>query len=370
MSDPQPASREFSGKPDENPPVASSTPTSLPAERQMRRFVVQAGEPDRRLDVFLVDRFPAHSRAEFKRLIDASDVVVNGQHQKASYHIREGDTIDVRLPSPANRGPEPADIPLDVLYEDDDLVAINKPHGLVVHPAKGHWKGTLTAGLAFHFRQLSSVGGPTRPGIVHRLDRDTSGVILVAKNDRAHLNLANQFTNRSVEKEYFALCRGSIDRDRDSIELPIGVHPYHRERMAIRSSHPTSRDARTVFEVIERLRGFVAFRVLPKTGRTHQIRVHLTHIGCPILCDPLYSGQTSLRYGEVTGERSDERILLDRLALHARRICVDHPRSRRRMEFVAEIPAALETAVTVLRQFRRITPNQRGMARGTDPSVQ
>jgi 23S rRNA pseudouridine1911/1915/1917 synthase len=319
---------------------------------ESHRLIVDSGLAGKRLDVFLADHFPARSRAELKRLIQSSNTTVNGKVQKPAHIVREADIVEIQIPVREVTGPIPEEIPLDVLYEDDDLIAINKPSGMVVHPAKGHWSGTLTAALAFRFQNLSSVAGPSRPGIVHRLDRDTSGVILVAKNDRAHLRLCDQFARRTVEKEYFAICRGSIDRDRDSIEQPIGVHPYHRERMAIRGGHPTSRKARTVFEVVERLRGFMTFRVFPKTGRTHQIRVHLSHIGCPILCDPLYSGQSVITLGEVTGDSRNSQILLDRLALHALRIRVSHPITNDRLEFLAPVPIALDQALEQLRRFR------------------
>jgi 23S rRNA pseudouridine1911/1915/1917 synthase len=234
-------------------------------------------------------------------------------------------------------------LPLEVLYEDDDLIAINKPSGMVVHPGKGHWAGTLTSALAFHFQQLSQVGGAHRPGIVHRLDRDTSGVIVVAKNDQSHLELARQFEHREVEKEYFAICRGSLDRDRDWIRQPIGLHPVQREKMAIRADHASSRTAETFFEVEQRWKGHLSFRVFPKTGRTHQIRVHLAHIGCPVICDPLYSGFRQLTWGDIHRQppSGSEDLLIDRLALHARRLTINHPTTRVPVEFTAEVPAVL-----------------------------
>jgi 23S rRNA pseudouridine1911/1915/1917 synthase len=316
------------------------------------RRVVDLASAGQRLDAFLAAQFGNYSRVQLRRMILSECVFVNGTQRKAAYHVRPGDVVEVRFPTSEFKDARPENIPLDVLHEDDDLIVINKPSGMVVHPAKGHWSGTLTAALAFHCQKLSSVGGPTRPGIVHRLDRDTSGVILVAKNDKAHLHLSKQFAARTVEKEYFAICRGAVDRDRDTIEQPIGAHPYHRERMAIRAGHPTSRPARTVYEVAERFRGFVAFRVMPKTGRTHQIRFHLSHIGCPVLCDPLYSGQSSLTYGDLSNDPTDRRILLDRLALHASRIRIRHPASDKEVEYRAEFPDELKTVLAVLRTVR------------------
>lgn len=311
---------------------------------------VQSHETGQRLDQFLTSRFTDYSRSQLRRSINDNDVQVDGRNRKPSHRMVEGETVTIQFRQrPESIGPEPEEISLDILFEDEHLVGVNKPIGMVVHPAKGHWKGTLTAALAHHFHQLSSIGGPTRPGIVHRLDRDTSGVILVAKTDRAHVGLAQQFENRSIEKEYFAISRGSSDRDRDVIHQPIGVHPYHREKMTIRADHPTSRDAETFYEVIERHGKFTTFRVLPKTGRTHQIRVHLAHIGHPILCDPLYSGNTSVTNGELTGQFADTTIVLSRLALHARRICFVHPISSERIEVEAEIPADLQSFVQRMR---------------------
>jgi 23S rRNA pseudouridine1911/1915/1917 synthase len=249
-------------------------------------------------------------------------------------------------------GPNPENIPLDVLYEDDFLLAVNKPPGMVVHPARGHWSGTLTSALAFHFKNLSQAGGQHRPGIVHRLDRDTSGVIVVAKTDPIHYALAEQFSERTTEKEYFAITAGVPDRDRDRIEQPIGIHPYQREKMAIRAGHTTSREAATFYEVLERFDGFAAVKVLPKTGRTHQIRVHLAHAGTPVLCDKLYSGRSQITRGEVRRESLDHEILLARQALHARRIKLTHPETGEPIEFTAPLPEDLSLVLAELRQYR------------------
>jgi 23S rRNA pseudouridine1911/1915/1917 synthase len=308
-----------------------------------------------RLDAFLAEQFPLYSRVHLRKVINAAGVLVDGKRTKAAYRLTAGQQIVITLPELPREGPQPENVPIDILYEDEALVAINKPAKMVVHPAKGHWSGTLTAALAFHFEQLSGIGGPTRPGIVHRLDRETSGVIVVAKSDRAHLALAAQFENRTTEKEYFALVAGKLDRDRDVIEQPIGVHPYQREKMAIRVDHATSRDAKTVFEVVERFRGFAAVKLLPKTGRTHQLRVHLAHIGCPVLCDRLYGGRSQLTLGElapgVKGDQAAE-IILDRQALHARRLALAHPISGEPIEFTAPLPADIEATLKALRQHR------------------
>ena len=225
---------------------------------------------------------------------------------------------------------------------------------MVVHPAKGHWSGTLAAALSHHFTQLSSVGGATRPGIVHRLDRDTSGVILVAKTDTAHTKIAAQFEARTVAKEYCALVSPSPDRDRDWINAPIGPHPYQREKMAIRPDDASARDAQTFYEVKERFKGISYLKVKPKTGRTHQIRVHLTHAGYPILADKLYSGRSRIVRGDISGLREDTTVLLNRQALHAHRLEIEHPASSERMEFVSPLPEDFSRCLAEIRKYRTL----------------
>ncbi|MCA9248186.1 MAG: RluA family pseudouridine synthase, partial [Planctomycetales bacterium] len=196
-------------------------------------------------------------------------------------------------------------------------------------------------------------GGPTRPGIVHRLDRDTSGVIVVAKTDEAHNHLARQFEQRQVEKEYAALVLHVPDLDRDLIRHPIADHPTYREKKAIIANHPSSRPAETIYEVRERFVGFAHVAAFPKTGRTHQIRIHLTSIGCPVLCDKLYGGRSEITRGEIRGDPSDAELLLSRQALHARRLRITHPASNESMEFVAPLPRDFQTTLDALREFRK-----------------
>ncbi|MEO8497422.1 MAG: RluA family pseudouridine synthase, partial [Planctomycetota bacterium] len=324
------------------PDDLSSAPAAL---------IVDEAHADARLDAYLASQFPSYSRVKLRQVINAGGVQVDDKRTKASYRLRLGQTVSIALPEIVVEGPEPEDIPLDILYEDDHLIAVNKSPDMVVHPAKGHWSGTLTSALAFRFSQLSSVGGPTRPGIVHRLDRETSGVIVVAKTDQAHLGLAAQFEARTAEKEYTAIVIGSLDRDRDVIEQPIGMHPYHREKMAIRPDHPTSRDAKTFYEVVERFRGFALVKVLPKTGRTHQIRVHLAHAGAPVLCDRLYGGRSQITLGEITGDGEPE-VVLNRHALHARRLTLTHPITKAPLELVAPLYSDLANLLAVLRKHR------------------
>lgn len=308
----------------------------------------------KRLDVFLAEQYPHHSRMNLRRAIHAGGVQVDGRIVRSAFRLRPGQAISVRLPELPQDGPIPEEIPLDILFEDEHFAAINKPPAMVVHPGRGHWKGTLTAALAHHFQQLSSAAGPARPGVVHRLDRDTTGVIVVAKTNRAHFALSQQFEDRVTEKEYLTIVVGVPDRDRDVIEEPIGVHPYQREKMAIRANHPTSKPARTFYEVSERFRGFALVRVLPKTGRTHQIRVHMAHVGCPVLCDKHYGGRSQLTRGELNRDPDDAHVLLSRHALHAHRLKVFHPVSGEPLEFHAPLPDDMQTVLDALRRWRAV----------------
>ncbi len=254
-------------------------------------FTIGTDAAGRRLDQFLADQYPALSRATLQRAIEAEFVLVNGLPAKPSTRLKAASEVVVLQIDVPRAGPAPQAIPLAILYEDDLIVAVNKPAGMIVHPARGHWEGTLASALAHHFGQLSGRGGPTRPGIVHRLDRDTSGVIVVAKNDQAHDALASQFKARTAAKEYLAIVVGVPDRDEDVVDAPIGPHPTQREKKAIRREDASGRPAVTYLEVVERFAGFALVRARPKTGRTHQIRIHLAHAGHPVLCDRLYGGR-------------------------------------------------------------------------------
>ncbi len=324
----------------------------MTSPEQPVELVVEEAFNGVRLDVFLAQKFSDYSRVHLRKVVNADAVQVNGRRSKAAHKLRTGERVSIVLPELPKKAPQPEDIPLEILYEDEWLAAINKPAGMVVHPAKGHWKGTLTSALQFHFDKLSGAGGPTRPGIVHRLDRDTSGVLVVAKTDQAHYALSEQFEQRSTEKEYFAITAGVPDRDRDIIDLPIGIHPYQREKMAIRHDHPTSRPAQTFYEVSERFDGFAALRLVPKTGRTHQIRVHLAHLGCPVLCDKLYGGAPILTRGEITRDLDDRDPILSRQALHAARLALMHPVTKARLEFVAPLPEDIAELLALLRRLR------------------
>ena len=318
-------------------------------------LTVEAAEAGHRLDAFLASHFPDYSRVHLRRVIAAGGVQVDNRGGKPAYRLKTGQRVVVVLPEIPRQAPRPENIPLEVLYEDEHVVAINKPPGMVVHPARGPWWITLASALQFHFGpSLSAAGGASRPGIVHRLDRDTSGVILVARNDQAHSKLAKQFAARSIEKEYFAIVCGTPQRDRDVIDCPIGFHPHVREMMAIRRDHPESRPAQTFYEVAERFDGFAALRLLPKTGRTHQIRVHLHHIGCPVLCDRQYGGRSRITRGELRRDPADATVLLDRQALHARRLRFSHPVTEETLEIEAPLPADISAVLAELREFRKI----------------
>ncbi|MFM8578639.1 MAG: RluA family pseudouridine synthase [Planctomycetaceae bacterium] len=351
------------------------------------RFDVDSTVAGDRLDRFLAARFPEQSRSALARAIDRGAARVDGLIAKASCKLRAGSSVIFQPPPPPREGPSPEAIPLSFLFVDDSIAVVDKPAGMVVHPAKGNGKGTLAGALLWHLEGmgddstrsesqepsrlgeggvsraevagvsraggtgLSRAGGPTRPGIVHRLDRDTSGVIIVARTEIAHHQLARQFERRTVEKEYLAITHGAPQFDSDEIDLPIGIHPYQRERMAVRRDHPTARDAVTRYEVIERFRNAALLRVRPRTGRTHQIRVHLAAVGCPVLCDGLYSGRGVIPEGFFSDCHSveGEDPLLARQALHAASLTIEHPTTRERKCFAAKLPGDLERVLAVLR---------------------
>ncbi|MEN6404901.1 MAG: RluA family pseudouridine synthase [Thermoguttaceae bacterium] len=326
----------------------------MPLSSQPVELTVEAAEAGHRLDAFLACHFPDYSRVHLRRVIAAGGVRVEERGGKPAYRLKPGQRVSIVLPEIPRQSPRPENIPLEILYQDEHLAVINKPPGMVVHPARGHWSGTLASALQYHFGPTLSLGGGVcRPGIVHRLDRDTSGVILVARNDSAHFHLAKQFASRSIEKEYFALVCGNPQRDRDLIDCPIGFHPHVREKMAVRHDDAASRPAQTFYEVLERFDGFAAMKLLPKTGRTHQIRVHLHHIGCPVLCDRQYGGRRIITRGEIRRDPTDETVLLDRQALHARRVRFVHPVSGERLEIEAPLPGDITAVLEELRIYRR-----------------
>ncbi len=304
----------------------------------------------RRLDKYLAARFPQYSRSLIQRLIKEGSVKIGGRTAKSSYVIKYGDTVTLEPPAVVENKIEPEDVPLDIIYEDDYIMAVNKPPDMVVHPAPGNMSGTLVNALAFHVKELSSASGPLKAGIVHRLDRDTSGVMLVIKSDMVHNDIARQFMSRTVNKEYIALVEGDIELDSDLIELPIGRHVVNRLKMAVR--HDGGKAASSIYEVMERFGDFTLVRVMPKTGRTHQIRVHMKAIGHPIVADADYNKRDCLYRSEIFGEKPKphEQPVLDRQALHAYKLEFFHPELKKRVSFQAELPGDMEAVVELLRE--------------------
>ena len=306
-------------------------------------LIVTAGETPKRLDVFLTHRQPDLSRSAIQRFIEKKRILVNGLPVKPSLKIKPGDRITMDQPKaePLTLRGEP--IPLDILHEDEALVVLNKPVGLVVHPAPGHWSGTLVNALLHHFERpggsLSTIGGRERPGLVHRLDKETSGVMVIAKTDQAHRSLAGQFKHHSISRAYEALAWGAIKKSEGVIELAIGRDTKERKKFSANTSNP--KDSATGYKVLHRL-GKLATRVelCPRTGRTHQIRVHLTSLGHPLLGDPTYGGR---KVKEVAG------VPVPRVMLHARMLGFTHPLTGEYREFSAPAPADFEAVFEALR---------------------
>lgn len=298
-------------------------------------LVVTAGESPKRLDAFLANRDPDLSRSAIQRLMEEGRIRLNDRPVKPSHRIKPGDRIRIEVPRAEPLEIRPEAIPIAVLYEDDELLVLNKPAGLVVHPAPGHWGGTLVNALLHHFQRrggsLSTVGGKERPGLVHRLDKETSGVMVIAKTDHAHAGLAAQFSLHTITREYEALAWGAIAKSSGAIELAIGRDMKERKKFSSRSSRPKA--SVTIYQVIHRLGLWASHVVLhPKTGRTHQIRVHLKSIGHPILGDETYGGRKVMRLDEV---------VIPRVMLHARLLGFTHPVTHRYVQFTVPAPADL-----------------------------
>lgn len=313
-----------------------------------------------RVDHYLSRLFPNYSRALFQKAIGEGRVLLNGLPVKASRRLRVNDRLAVRLPEVPDERLVPEDIPLDILYEDEALVVVNKPADMVTHPAKSNFHGTMAAALQFHFDQLSDVAGQLRPGIVHRLDRDTTGVIVVARDNAVHHRLSGQFERREVTKEYRAIVRGELDRDADVIETHVRVHPKVREKMIVCEPGENTREAVTRYQVLERFRGFTYVRLLPKTGRTHQLRIHMQYLKHPIIADRLYAGHSQVTLGDIAGEAAaaggpDPRTpLITRQALHAFRLDIRHPVTDQPMQFEAPLPEDMARTLDALRTYRTL----------------
>ena len=292
----------------------------------MTELVFSASTEDSgiRVDRFLQARLPDHSRSAIQKWMEDGCVLVNGKSVAKNYKLSGACEILARIPEPQELQVRAENIPLDIVYEDDDLLVVNKPKGMVVHPAPGNSDGTLVNALLYHCKgSLSGINGVIRPGIVHRIDKDTSGLLMVAKNDRAHLGLAEQIKEHSFDRVYETVVYGQFKEDSGTVNAPIGRHPVDRKRMAVTASH--SREAVTHFQVLERLNGFTHLRVQLETGRTHQIRVHMAYIGHPVAGDPVYGPRKVI--SELHGQ-----------CLHAREIGFTHPVTGERMHFSSPLP--------------------------------
>ncbi len=334
----------------EIPSLSISEPVSLTVEARAHGW---------RVDHYLARLFPNYSRELFQKAIEQSAVQVNGLAVKASRRLRVNDRLSVRLPELPDHSLEPEDLPIQVVYEDEAIAIINKPSNMVTHPGKGNFKGTLAAAVQFHFNTLSDIAGQLRPGIVHRLDRDTTGVIVIAKDNTVHNHLSRQFEQRVVKKEYRAIVRGTLERDSDYIRTWIKVHPKNHEKMIVcDEGEPSAREAVTFYEVLERFRGFTYVRLLPETGRTHQLRVHMLSLKCPIIADRLYAGHSKITVCDFAAPETianGDDTLIERQALHAFRLQIRHPVNDRVMQFEAELPPDMQATLEALRTYRKLS---------------
>ncbi len=325
--------------------------------------------PGRRLDKYLHGRFRRLSRTTIQRLIRQGAITVNGRPTKCSYEMEAGDLIDLVIPPPEPYEVIPEDIPLDVIYEDEWVLAINKATGIICHPARSTQTGTIANALAHFCRRRAADGAglshgedPFRPGIVHRLDKNTTGVMIVAKTDEAHWKLALQFERRTVRKVYLAVVHGEVDRDEDVIDLPIGQHPAVHDRYIVtgiaerlggRFEKGLSKEAVSRYRVLERFAGFTLVELHPRTGRTHQLRVHMSHVGHPMVGDPFYGGRHVSRR-DLTGRPEDPvEPFFRRQALHAWRLSVMHPGQNKPLEITAPPPDDFRELLSLLRDHRR-----------------
>ena len=290
----------------------------------MKEIEIYVGEEDNeRLDYYLSLELDEVSRTRIQKLVKDQLVKVNGSIKKSSYIVKEGDTISVVFPEPKKLEITPEDIPLEIVFEDSDLAVVNKRHGMVVHPAPGNYSGTLVNALMFHMDNLSSINGIIRPGIVHRLDKDTSGLLVIAKNDKTHRGLSEQLKHHGVYREYVALVHGNIRLDTGTIDAPIGRNQKDRKKMAVTGKN--SKEAITHFSVSKRYGKYTLVTLRLETGRTHQIRVHLSHMGNPVVGDPVYSG-------------GKNEFKMERQLLHARRLGFIHPSTNENVEFSCDLP--------------------------------
>lgn len=312
------------------------------------RLSVSAEEAGQRLDRYLAVRFPELSRKRLQELVDAGHVRVGGRTSKRSHQVEAGETVEIEIPPPPSLEVRPEALPFEILYADEDLAVVNKPAGMIVHPGAAASAGTLVSALLHRFGKLSTVSGPLRPGIVHRLDRGTSGALLVARSDAAHRNLVEQFRERRIEKTYLALLHGRMKQESGRIELPVARDLRRRSRMTARRRE--GRPARTDWRVLIRLEGFTLLEADLHTGRTHQLRVHFSALGHPVVGDTLYGAPRLVRAGSAALPP------LGRNFLHAARIRFLHPRSGEPVEVRAPLPAELRVFFGQLAQAQGVGP--------------
>jgi 23S rRNA pseudouridine1911/1915/1917 synthase len=318
------------------------------------RLTLQVGNSikERRVDKYLHGRFSNFSRVMLQEIIKGGGVKVNGKVVKPSFKISPADKIELTLPELPSKDILAQDIPLNIIYEDDDIIVLNKQPDMIVHPARGNTYGTLVNALVFHSDKLSSGLGEFRPGIVHRLDKDTTGVMVVAKNDTAQWKIAKQFEQRKTKKSYLAIVHGVPELTADRINAPLGVHPRIREKYAIRPE--IGKEAITFYEVVESFRGFSLLKMTPKTGRTHQIRVHLSYIKHPIVADDMYGGKLVYPWQLADGEPAVQEPVISRVALHAWTLEFKHPTTEKPVKFEAPLPEDMQNLLEMLRKYRKV----------------
>jgi 23S rRNA pseudouridine1911/1915/1917 synthase len=344
--------QQLNGAPTEDHVSAGPAEGDELAGEQLR-FRVGGSIKFRRLDKYLCGRFSQFSRSHLQKLIKEQGVNVNGFAAKPSHKLNPGDEIDLILPPREIRELVAEDIPIEVIYEDDSIVIINKQADLIVHPARGYKQGTLVNGLVYHFKHLSKGTDDIRPGIVHRLDRNTTGVMVVAKTDTAHWRISRQFAERKTVKTYFAVVHGTPELRADCIKQRLGIHPTVREKFAIRAE--IGKEAITYYEVMEEFRGFSAVKLMPKTGRTHQLRVHMSYIKHPVVADDMYGGKVVYQWQLEDRDPAAEEPLMDRTALHAWKLQIEHPVTKKPMEFEAPLPDDINSLLANLRRYRKQT---------------
>lgn len=304
-------------------------------------YTVNKDDAGKRLDSYLAEVADL-SRSAAAKLIESGAATVNGKGAEKKYSVKENDVVELVLPEVEEYEAIPENIPLDVVYEDSDIIVINKPSGMVVHPAPGNYTGTLVNALLWHCKEsLSGIGGVMRPGIVHRIDKDTSGLLVVAKNDASHRALSEELGYHGIEREYHALVRGGFKEPTGTVDLPIGRHPVDRKRMAVIRSGENARDAVTHYEVIRPYGQITYLRLKLETGRTHQIRVHMSHLGHALLGDEVYASTKTVF-------EKQHAPLFDGQILHAKRLSLTHPRTKERMTFECELPDNFKKLLDIL----------------------